>query len=287
MDIVIFKDLTTSDQVQELKKEAEKYTGLYVDMNEPEQRKYVKEKADLINQLLKKVDRKRIDAAKEYKLAVEKEAASITEDLNIANMPFTLLIDEHKAERKKILDAEKARKQAILDAEQYELDHEMAILMNIKFEADKAQAEKEKAEYEAKLKADAIKEQAAQAERDRINAEAREAQQKQSILDSLQRERDLAAQAESDKKQAAIDAEQARLKSIEDERLAGIERQRLAQKAIDDEAAARAANIEHLKKINNEALDSLLKVTTLPAEQLKMIIRAVAKNEISHIKINY
>jgi len=276
MDIVIFKDLTTSDQIQELKKEAEKYTGLYVDMNEPEQRKYVKEKADLINQLLKKVDRKRIDAVKEYKLAVEKEAASITEDLNIANMPFTLLIDEHKAERKKILDAEKARKQAILDVEQYEIDHEIAILMNVKFEADKAQAEREKSEYEAKLKADAIKEQAAQAERDRIAAQAREEQQKQALID-----------AENNRIAYAKAAEEKRINDIEAAKQAEIQRQEQEKQRIADEEAERLANIEHLKRINNEALDSLLNVTTLPVQQLKMIIRAIAKKEISHIKINY
>ena len=156
MDIVIFKELTNSEYISELKAEAEKYNGLYVDMNEPEQRKYVKDKADLINGLLKKIDRKRIDATKEYKKAVEKEAASIMKDLKVANLPFTLLIDEYKIERKKILDAEKARKQSILDAEQYELDHEQAILENKVWdlEADKREADKLKAiaEQEALIK---------------------------------------------------------------------------------------------------------------------------------------
>lgn len=155
MDIVIFKDLTTSDHIKELKLEAEKYTGLYVDMNEPEQRKYVKEKADNINQLLKKVDRKRIDAAKEYKILVEKEANSIVEDLKIANLPFTLLIDEYKAERKKILDDEKARKQAIIDAEKLELDHEMALLINKTYEYDKAESERIEKEKLALIKEEA------------------------------------------------------------------------------------------------------------------------------------
>jgi hypothetical protein len=178
MSIVIFKDLATNEYINELKLEAEKYTGIYVDMNEPEQRKYVKEKAELINGLLKKVDRKRIDAAKEYKQAVEKEAASLVEDLKIANLPFTLLIDEYKAERKKILGTEKARKQAILDAEQYELDHEMALLINKTFEFDREQELKAQAEYENQLRINAEKaakerqKQLAEAqERDRINAE--------------------------------------------------------------------------------------------------------------------
>jgi|GEM_PF-903477 len=294
MDITIFTELTTSDQLNQLKKEAEKYTGLYVDMEDKEQRKYVKDKASEIEAIKKKVERARIDKSREYKMLVEKEAASILEDLTIANLPFTLLIDEHKAERKKILDAEKARKDAVELAIKIEGDHEFALLMNSQFDQDKLNAERERIEYEENLKKEAVASALVEAEREKEEAIRKEAQAKEQQaqaerdrMASIERERLALIKAKADKEQAAIDAEQARLESIEAERLAGIERQRLAQKAIDDEAAARAANTEHLKKINNEALDSLLKITTLPVEQLKIIIRAIAKNEISHIKINY
>lgn len=139
MDIVIFKDLTTNECLEELQVESEKYTGLYVDMENAPERKYVKDKADAINQLLKKINRKRIDLSKEYKNQVEQEAAQIVDLLLVANEPFTLLIDAHKTERAKVLDAEKARKQAILDAAQLELDHEMGLLINKTYEFDKAE----------------------------------------------------------------------------------------------------------------------------------------------------
>jgi len=178
VDIVIFDGITTNDALEQLKLESEKYTGLYVDMNEPEQRKYVKEKAESINQLLKKLDRARIDTSKNYKLQVEAEAADIKERLEIANLPFTLLIDEHKAERKKILDAEKARKQAILDAEQYELDHEMSLLMNKTFEFDREQEVKAAKEESKRIEAEALKKAVdrlaalgEKQEQDKINAE--------------------------------------------------------------------------------------------------------------------
>ena len=92
MDIVIFKDLTTNEAIAELKAEGEKYQGLYVDMNNAKERKYVKEKAQYIKDLKKQVDRMRIDAAKAYKAQVEKEAASIIEDLNINKAVYTLVI---------------------------------------------------------------------------------------------------------------------------------------------------------------------------------------------------
>lgn len=178
MEISIFKELTTNEHINQLIAESEKYTGLYVDMEDAEQRKYVKDKAYDIQQLLKKVDRKRIDASKEYKSKVEAEAADIKERLEIANLPFTLLIDEHKAERKKILDAEKARKQAILDAEQLELDHEMALLINKTFEIDRQQeieAQKQRDDELAAIATERALEQERQRQeqikQDEINAE--------------------------------------------------------------------------------------------------------------------
>jgi len=175
MDIVIFEEITTNDYLKELKVESEKYTGLYVDMEDAPQRKYVKDKAHDINQLLKKIDRKRIDTSKEYKIKVEKEASEIIEKLKEANEPFTLLIDAHTAERKKILDKEKARKQAVLDAEKLELDHEIGLLINKTFEYDRQQETKEQMDRD-----DEIRRQAT------VDADDR---QKQAILDSLQRER--------------------------------------------------------------------------------------------------
>jgi len=87
MEIAIFNDLTTESFIQELEADGKKYDGLYVDMNDNEARKYVKEQAVKINDLIKKVDRKRIDESKSYKSKVEKEAGSIIGRLKVANEP--------------------------------------------------------------------------------------------------------------------------------------------------------------------------------------------------------
>lgn len=138
MDIVIFKELTTSDYLAELQVEADKYTGLYVDMDNAPERKYVKDKANDIKQLLKKIDRKRIDASKEFKFKVEKEASDIIEKLKTANEPFTLLIDAYAKERAKILAEEKRINDERVAALQFEDDHEMGLLINKSYEFDKA-----------------------------------------------------------------------------------------------------------------------------------------------------
>ena len=132
MDISIFNDITTEDQLQLIEVESSGYVGLYVEMNDIKQRGYVKAKAKTINDLLKKVERARIDKVKDFKAGVTAEAKEIAERLLLANKPFTLLLDEYNEERAKVLAAEKARVKAIEDAQQLENDHELALLMNDK-----------------------------------------------------------------------------------------------------------------------------------------------------------
>jgi len=152
MDIVIFKELTTTDYLAELQLEAEKYTGLYVDMDNAPERKYVKDKANSIKQLLKKIDRLRIDASKDFKLKVEKEASEIIEKLKTANEPFTLLIDAYAAERAKILADEKRINDERVAALQLEDDHEDAITLNRLFDLESGERARAKIEHEKHLK---------------------------------------------------------------------------------------------------------------------------------------
>jgi len=236
MEIQIFKEITTADYLAELKAESDKYTGLYVDMNNASERKYVKEKAELVNGLIKKLDRARIDKSKDYKQQVEKEAASIKEQLEIINSPFTILIDDYKAERKKILDAEKARKQAVLDAEQLERDHELALFMNSTFESDREKARQAEIETE----------KAREIEREEYAAQqVKLAEERQAAL--------LAAE-----KQEVINAENARI-----------------------------ANLEHCASINRLALNNLIDLCGLTPTQAKDVVKAIIKNKISNVKINY
>jgi len=146
MDIVIFKELTTNDYLAELQVEADKYTGLYVDMDNAPERKYVKDKANDIKQLLKKIDRKRIDASKEFKVKVEKEAAIIIEKLKAANEPFTLLIDAHNLEQANIRAEEKRINDERVAALQLIDDHEDAIRDNRLFNLESGERERLKVE---------------------------------------------------------------------------------------------------------------------------------------------
>lgn len=184
MDITLFQDVTTEATLSQLESDGEKYTGLYVDMNDKEQRKYVKDSAVLINDLLKKLDRARIDKTKAYKTSVEAEAKDIRERLEAANLPFSMLIDAHKHERAQILAAEKKQAEAMALALQIEADHEHAILMDKVEMIEKAQREQARIDHDAQIAYDAAQ-QAIQQEQARIANEAKRAE-----MDRLQREAD-------------------------------------------------------------------------------------------------
>jgi hypothetical protein len=184
MDIVLFQEITTDEALKKLEAEGEKYTGLFCDMDNKEERAYVKDNAQMIGDLLKQLDRARIDKARDYKTEVEKEAKAIRERLETANLPFTLLIDEHKAKRAKILAAEKAKEDAIGLAIQIAGDHNEAILIDKVETYEKAEREKRRLGNEQRIASEAA-ERAVQKEKDRQASKGKALE-----LERLQREAD-------------------------------------------------------------------------------------------------
>lgn len=191
MKIVLFKDITTEDILNSLEKDGKKYQGLYVDMDNKEERKYVKDNAQLIGDLLKKLDRARIEKARDFKKEVEKEAAEIKGRLEEANRPFTLLIDEHKAKRAKILAEKKAKEEAIKLAIQIEQEHASAILEDKVRTIEKTEREKAQKEHEEKIAKQAREQAEKQAVIDAQRAveEERERVRKQELAVEIERQK--------------------------------------------------------------------------------------------------
>jgi len=242
MDIVLFKDVTTEEFLTGIEEEGKKYEGLYVDMEDQKQRKYVKDKASSIASLLKTLERARIDKSKDYKIQVESEAAEIKERLEGANEPFTLLIDEHKAARAKVLAEEKrvADEKALLL--QIEEDHEEALTMNELFEFKKSESIRLQKEHEENLKQEA-------AERAKIQAEqvAKEAQER------VEREKEEAIQREEQAKLAAQQAEEARIASEARAKQDAIDAETRAKIAAENAEVRRLADIEQAKQVQIQA----------------------------------
>lgn len=247
MEVKIFNGLSIEERLSQIEENAGCYDLSEIDMNNKDDRAFVKGEASDVKKLIDKVNRKRIDVKKEYGNKVESEAKWIIDRLSGAASEFTNLIDAYNAERKVILDAEKARKQAILDAEQKELDHETAIL------EDKART------------LDKIEQERLQKERDE----------------------QLLKQAEEDKRIALKLAEKQRLADIEQAKQDEINRQEAEKAKLEAERKAREADIEYRKEVNNNIVNALINETGIALEQAQSVVKAAVKNKLPKLTINY
>lgn len=123
-----------------------------------------------------------------------------------------------------------------------------------------------------------------QRERDAKIAEERRVQAEKDAAE--QRERDRLAAAEAEKQRAAQakrEADEARERAVHEER----QKARAAELAEKAAADARAADLEHRRKINAAALKALVAASDVDEATAKIIIEAVAKFQIPHMKIEY
>ena len=140
MEITIFKEVTTEGVIKSIEENSAKYhVGFYADMNNLPERKQVKESASEIGGIIKELEAARIKITKANTQAVNKEHKAILDRLTVANKPFQDLIDEHTAQRKKILADEKRVVELRAAMIQKEDDHEMGLLINKTFEYDRLQ----------------------------------------------------------------------------------------------------------------------------------------------------
>ncbi len=204
--------------------------------------------------------------------------------------------DREAKEERLRQEAEAARK-AEQDAKDKEVAHAMALLENIIFDRDLAdrlaEQERLRIENEERIRreaaAQAIKDEQArhQAELDAVarrESEAKEAQQKaereaQEAAEQAEKDKQAAlAKAERDK-QEAIDKANRDAKFKEDARL-------YAEKCRADEAAARAANVEHKRKINRSIIAALIK-DGVPEEFAQKCVVAIASGRVPQTVISY
>ena len=217
-------------------------------------------------------------------------------------------LTEWEAEQERIKAEEAARVKAENDRKQFESDHEIALLMNDAFDREakeKAEeAERQRIAHEEELNRQAeekAKREAAEAAQREIDAAA--AREREALLakERAERERIEAEQkAEADKKAAAEQAERDKQAAIEAERRKAqeetdrIKREaeakeaaRLAEeKRIADEAAARAADIEHRRAINAAAVQALID-QGIPEDWAKACVVAIARGKVPATTINY
>ena len=162
MNIEIFKGITTEGVIKSIEENSAKYhEGFYADMDNLPERTLVKKSAADIGDIIKELKVSRIKITKANTAAVNKEHDAIVERLELANKPFTDLIDEYNVKRKKVLADEKRVVELRAAMVQKEDDHEMGLLINKTFEYDKSEELR-------------LKEESDKAYRDQVQAEAEE-----------------------------------------------------------------------------------------------------------------
>lgn len=217
-------------------------------------------------------------------------------------------LTEWEAEQERIKAEEETARQAAELAKQVESDHEIALLLNEKVDReiaeDKAEAERKRIAHEEELKRQAAEQARIEAEKKakaeieaaaRREAEAKEAKARieleaKQAAEQAERQRIEALQRAEAEKQQAIEAEQRRAKEEADRIKRETEQKEQARLAeeqrIADEAAKRAADVEHRRAINNKAVADLV-AAGVPEDCAIACIKAIAKGEVSAIRITY
>ncbi|MDY0929089.1 cell envelope biogenesis protein TolA [Enterobacter sp. CFBP8995] len=308
--LTVFK---SADQIEEILAKVEREVMSFVpDVTTAKGRKEIASLAYRVSQTKSYLDglgKDLVAELKEVPKLIDANRKTVRDRLDAlrdkARQPFT----EWEAEQERIKAEEEARIAAENLAAQIEADHEIALLLNDKFDRDaaeaKAEAVRQRIAHEEEIKRQAVEqarieaEQKAQQEREaaarreadlkaakekaeadakaaqeRAEREAKEAQERTARLAQEARE-----QAEREK-QAAIAEEQRKAKAVEDTRLA-------EEKRIADEAAERAANEAHRRKIGTEIVTALLGHTSLTREQAIEVLVALKDSKIPHTRITY
>jgi phage-related minor tail protein len=301
LDLVPF--FTKGDQVDSILKRLTEEADSYVagDLSVKKNRDAVKAMVTKFTKSKTYLESKGKELAAEYKAIPKAIDANrkrvkdtITELQEVVRKPLTDWENEQKA----IADKLAAEEAATLLSKQKEADHELALLLDDKFNQEaKAEAdrlEQERIAYEAELKAKAaeeatrLAEQQAQAEKQRIEDKKEEAlrNEQRAILEkeqAIQREKQQAEQAKID----AENAEKRRIADIEAAKQAQIAQQKAEQERLKAEQKARDEDKEHRKNINNEASKALQTFAGITEDQAKAVIIALVKGQIPNANLTY
>lgn len=221
-----------------------------------------------------------------------------------ARKPLT----DWEEEQKRIEEENRLAEEAEKLRQQVEVDHEIALLLNEKFDREleekrkaEEEAERQRKEAEEKVR---IERERQIAEEARIKAE-KEAKERE---ERLQRERQEAIQREEQAKRDAIAAEERR-KAQEEEnerqrklaeerakrdaeeaaeraRQAEIQRQHEEQERQRKEQEQREANKPHIGAIRKAARESLMALG-LDEQTAREIVLAIHNGQVANVKINY
>lgn len=294
---------TKGDQVQSvldrLKEEANSYVA--GDLSVKKNRDAVKAMVTKFTKSKTYLESRGKELAAEYKAIPKAIDANrklvkdtITELQEVVRKPLT----EWENEQQRIADELAAEEAAKLLAKQKDADHELALLLDDKFNAElkeKAKiAEQQRIAYENQLKKQAAEEATRLAnEAAEIEKQKAEAEKMRAIIErenAERREAQLKLDAENAEKQKIIDAENAekrRIADIEAAKQAEIARQKAEADRLEVEQKARDTDKNHRASVNNAAMTALMELSGITEDQAKAVVIALVKGQIPNAKLAY
>lgn len=317
----VFKDKT---RIEEIIQHIEKEARLFVpDLSTVTSRKAIGSMANKVARSKTYIDGVGKDVVAELKelpKQIDEQRRIVRERLDALKDEVRRPLTEWEAEQEQIA-AEKAaeeERQRIAAEElaaaealkkQFESDHEIALLLNDKFDREaaeaKAEAERQRVAREEEIKRQAIEqariESAQKAQQEREASAKREADFKAAAEQAELNRIEAQERAEREAKEAKEKAEREKQQAIEAEQLKArqeadrIKREaeqkeatRLAEeKRIADEAAARAADEVHRKTIGTAVVNALIAHAGLTREDAIATLVALKGDLIPHTRITY
>ncbi|HDR2560596.1 hypothetical protein [Enterobacter ludwigii] len=181
---------------------------------------------------------------------------------------------------------------------QFEADHEMALLMNDKFDREREEqrrlAEQAQRERDERLKqeaADKAKREAEEKHKADLEAAARREADEKARADSAERKRKEDAERAEREKKEAIAAEQRKAQEEADRIKRETEQKEAARLAEEkrkaDEQAKREADVKHRKTVGTNIVNALTNCTSLTREQAIEVLTALKDDLIPCAKIHY
>lgn len=308
--LTVFK---SSDQIEEILAKVEREVMSFVpDVSTAKGRKEIASLAYRVAQTktyLDSLGKDLVAELKEIPKLIDGNRKTVRDRLDALKEKARQPLSDYEAEQERIKAEEVARLAAEKLAAEIESDHEIALLLNEKFDRDaiekKAEAERQRIAHEEEIARLAVEqarqESEAQAQRDREAAAQREAQliaqaerEKAERIAAQERTERLAKEAREQaewEKQQAIESAQRKAQEEADRIKRETEQKEAArlaeEKRIADEAAQRAANEAHRKAVGTEVVKGLVEHAGLTREQAIATLKALMSNSIPHTSITY
>ncbi len=227
---------------------------------------------------------------KEMPKKIDANRKSVRDFLDALRDEVRQPLTDWEAEQERIAAEQKAAEEAAAMAAQIEADHEIALLMNEKFDRDREderrRLEQERAEREARIAQEAADKARREAEENAAREKAETERKAAEAMLAVERAEAQRKEAEANAERIKQEAAEREAKAAEEAAAAERHRIELLAKAREAEEKKREQDRQRRAVVQNEALQDLIAIG-IDAESGKKIVSAIVKGQIRNVSIRY